>query len=115
MIAIDPAEIAVTIISYEEQVRGRLARVQAARNLVEEVERYAKLQETLTYFMQITVLPFAAVAAIQFRYLQQQRLRVGTQDLRIAAIALANNCTVVTRNRHDFERIPELRIEDWSN
>ncbi|MCE7988051.1 MAG: type II toxin-antitoxin system VapC family toxin [Caldilinea sp. CFX5] len=61
------------------------------------------------------MLSFDATAAIQFRHLQQQRLRVGTQDLRIAAIALANNCTLVTRNRRDFERIPELRIEDWSN
>lgn len=114
MVAVDPTEIAVTIISFEEQVRGRLARVRAARNLIEEVERYTKLQETLTYFMQITVLPFDAVAAVRFQSLQQQRLRAGTQDLRIAAIALANNCTVVTRNRRDFEPIPRLRIEDWS-
>ena len=112
---IAPTEMAVTIISFEEQVRGRLARVRAARTQLEEVERYIKLQETLTYFTQIQVLPFDEVAAIQFRQLhQQQRIRIGTQDLRIAAIALANGCTVVTRNRRDFERVPGLAVEDWS-
>jgi tRNA(fMet)-specific endonuclease VapC len=49
--------------------------------------------------------------SLQFHQLHQQRLRIGTQDLRIAAIALANGCILITRNRRDFERAPGLGIE----
>jgi hypothetical protein len=42
------------------------------------------------------------------------RLRVGTQHLKIAAIALANHVTLLTRNRRDFARIPGLGVDDWS-
>ncbi len=41
-------------------------------------------------------------------------IRIGTQDLQIASIALANRLTVVTRNRRHFARVPGLAIEDRS-
>ncbi len=38
---------------------------------------------------------------------------IGSYDLQIAAIALANNLILVTHNTREFERIDELRVEDW--
>jgi len=38
---------------------------------------------------------------------------IGPYDLQIAAIALANNLTLVTHNTHEFNRVEELRLEDW--
>lgn len=39
---------------------------------------------------------------------------IGERDLLIAAIALANDLTVVTGNIREFRRVPGLRVEDWS-
>jgi tRNA(fMet)-specific endonuclease VapC len=36
-----------------------------------------------------------------------------TNDMLIAAIALANGCTLVTHNTAEFSRVPGLVIEDW--
>ncbi len=38
---------------------------------------------------------------------------IGSNDLLIAAIALANGCTLVTHNSAEFSRVPALTLEDW--
>jgi tRNA(fMet)-specific endonuclease VapC len=38
---------------------------------------------------------------------------IGPNDLLIAAIAVANEVTVVTHNTAEFGRVTGLRIEDW--
>jgi tRNA(fMet)-specific endonuclease VapC len=45
--------------------------------------------------------------------LERRGLIIGPYDLQIAAISIANNCTLVTNNTKEFSRIEELKIEDW--
>ena len=49
-----------------------------------------------------------------YQSLKAQRIRLGTQDMRIASIVIAHNGILLTRNRRDFEKIPNLLIEDWT-
>ena len=75
---------------------------------------YRLLRITLEKLQAFQILDFTVAAYEQFQDLRQQKIRVGTQDLRIASIALCLGATVVTRNQHDFERVPNLRLEDWT-
>jgi tRNA(fMet)-specific endonuclease VapC len=110
----DPNAMAVTIITVEEQMYGRLNRIRRSKLTDELKLAYFNLNRTLAYFHSINVLDFDADAADCYQSIVRQKLRVGTQDLKIAAIALSRNATIVTRNLGDFGKVPELQIEDWS-
>jgi tRNA(fMet)-specific endonuclease VapC len=45
--------------------------------------------------------------------LAEQGTPIGPYDLQIAAIALAHDLTIVTHNVGEFDRVPDLKIEDW--
>jgi tRNA(fMet)-specific endonuclease VapC len=75
------------------------------------------LIQLFTYLKKIDILGFDESADRQFRKLLQdnpslRKARI-QRDMRIAAIALSRNATVVTRNHRDFGQVPGLRIEDW--
>ena len=61
----------------------------------------------------LSILPFDESAARVFENLRHQRLRSGTMDLKIAAICLAHDGLLLTRNLSDFEKVPGLRVENW--
>jgi tRNA(fMet)-specific endonuclease VapC len=106
--------IAVSVVTMEESLRGRLAVLSQRLTSPQRVQAYANLLTTVRLYGTFTVLPFDSACEVQFQQLIGLRLRVGTQDLKIAATALANGFTLVTRNRSDFQRVPGLVLEDWS-
>lgn len=109
-----PHFLATTVVTYEEQIEGRLAIVRRARTKQERVNAYFWLQQTLNFYCRMTVLSLDDKAAQIFEQLVTLKLRVGTQDLLIASIVLANQAVLLTRNSKDFHRVPELEIQDWS-
>ncbi|RLC20796.1 MAG: hypothetical protein DRI57_03980 [Deltaproteobacteria bacterium] len=72
------------------------------------------MQATLDYFSLVNVLPFTYDALQHLEKLRAEKVRIGTQDLRIAAIVLSVNGILVTSNRRDFDKVPGPVIEDWS-
>jgi tRNA(fMet)-specific endonuclease VapC len=108
------ASFFVTIVSFHEQVLGWNAYLARAKDSSGIVRGYRKLEGILGDFARSQVLSYASAAADVFEELKKQRNRVGTMDLRIAAIALASGMTVLTRNIVDFGRVPNLSVEDWT-
>jgi tRNA(fMet)-specific endonuclease VapC len=106
-------EVATTIVSYEEQCKGWLAMTSRERDEA-LIRAYAQLGQNLAIYAGMLVLPYDRRAHTVFLTLQSQRIRIGTQDLKIAAIALANDATLLTRNVAHFSRVPNLRAEDWT-
>ena len=69
---------------------------------------------TLDYFRTVNLLDFDQDADNCYAELVRQKIRIGTRDLRIAAVVISKNGILVTRNQRDFVRVPGLRWEDWT-
>jgi tRNA(fMet)-specific endonuclease VapC len=107
--------IFTTTVTLEEQLEGRLVVIrQAATRPQYLATAYENLRRTHEYFCAVNLLDFDDRATEIYLDLRSRRIRVGSHDLRIAAIALANQMVVATRNRKDFELVPGLQINDWT-
>jgi predicted nucleic acid-binding protein len=60
------------------------------------------------------VLDFDQAAVAEYQRLRRGRIRVGPMDLRIAAIAIPCEATLVSPNLKDFRKVPGSTVEDWT-
>ena len=109
-----PEDLAITVITVEEQLSGWYTLLRRVKTSADLTRVYDRLVETVMFFSSTHMLSFTQPAVAQYEQLRSMRLRIGTMDLRIAAITLAHSATLVTRNVQDFQRIPGLVIEDWT-
>ena len=106
--------VVTTIMTFGEDLGGWLPACRRAPDGAARAQAYARLQRGLDFYQQWICLPFDEAAATIFDQLHTQKLRVGTNDLAIAAITLAVRGILVTRNTVDFQRLPGLVLEDWT-
>jgi tRNA(fMet)-specific endonuclease VapC len=114
LILVKPNQVFTTIITYEEQMRGWLSYTAKNSGIAEQIAAYQNLERHIANYRKILVLSFDEKAGEVFQNLRKQYPRLGTMDLKIAAIALANQSTLLTRNTKDFSQIRTLSIEDWT-
>ena len=112
--AVAREDLAITIVTAEEQLRGWLAAIRRQHMSERQVGAYAGFRNALVTLQSISILEFDVLAYRQYELLRRQSIRIGSQDLRIAAITLVIGATLITRNRRDFSQVPGLAIEDWS-
>lgn len=109
-----PQVFFASIVSLHEQIMGASGMINGARNAKARLYGYVLLRQTIHHYNNYGLVDFDQKASDTFDALRSQRIRIGTMDLRIASIALANGCTVLTRNTRDFRLVPGLVIEDWT-
>ena len=84
--------------------------------------KYANREIRLTrldeLFARHRSLPFDDQAAWHYaeirHHLETRGEVIGPNDLKIAAICRANRVRLVTANIREFQRVPDLEVEDWS-
>src|SRR5436190_721095 len=70
--------ILVTMISFEEQMRGWLAFLARARNVPRQIDAYKRLHELFEDFQIRQILDFDDQAAAKYQRLVKDRIRIGT-------------------------------------
>jgi tRNA(fMet)-specific endonuclease VapC len=107
LLELSPGDVGLTSIVRAELLFG-------ARNSARVEPNLRVLAAFLAPFESV---PFDDWAAEQYARLRAQLRRDGTpvggNDMLIAAIALARDLVVVTRNRSEFLHVAGLRVETW--
>jgi tRNA(fMet)-specific endonuclease VapC len=71
------------------------------------------------FLLPLEVAPFDTESALAYGKIRAELERrgkpIGSMDMLIAAQAIAQDCTLITHNLKEFDRIPGLRCETWVN
>jgi tRNA(fMet)-specific endonuclease VapC len=109
--------MAITIVARIEILQCRFASLLKAADGERLLAAQHWLEENEAYLSRVACLPFDQSAATTFDRLRDNTSlrKIGRADLLIASIALSRQATLVTRNRKHFERIPGLRVGNWTD
>jgi tRNA(fMet)-specific endonuclease VapC len=115
--ALNTSEITVSVISVEEVIQGWLNAIRQASQPRQQKRltwAYVGLRSAVEFLNNFLIMDFNELAYDRYLTLRRQGIRIGTQDLRIASIALVNSSILVTRNQQDFAQVPGLVLENWT-
>jgi tRNA(fMet)-specific endonuclease VapC len=75
-----------------------MAYISRAKSIDQQVEAYRRLRGHLENYRQVPILDYDRKSAARYEGLRRARIRIGSMDLKIAAIALASDATLLSRN-----------------
>jgi len=96
-----------TAITLAELLYGAVKRRNPS--LLRTIEEYVEGEVSIVEFDEQAARAYAEIRV----ELEAVGQRLEDADLRIAAICLAHDLTLVTGNVRHFERVPGLRVENW--
>jgi len=107
------ADAFTTVVTIQEITQGWTAEINRRSSGRDQVHAYRQFQNAILDFQDITILPFDQEAAEVFHSHPANLRRIGTMDLKIAAIALSHDALLLSRNLVHFQQVPALRVENW--
>ncbi|HVS37107.1 MAG TPA: hypothetical protein VMS17_16215 [Gemmataceae bacterium] len=84
-----PTELAVTVLTVEEQLSGWYQFLRKAKTPSLVARAYQELADAVQFFAVWQILPFSVNAIARYDNLRSLKLNVRKMDLRIAAVTLA--------------------------
>lgn len=100
-------QMSISTVTLMELIYGAEKSSNPERNLA-VIEGFSARLEVLQYDSE------AAAHTGQLRAeLARQGMQIGPYDQMIAGHARSKGLIVITNNRHEFGRVPGLRVEDW--
>ncbi len=114
---ISAANKVIPVVALEEVLRGRLdaiRRAQAGRIRLSLDRAYDLFRDAIEDAQEYRILPYTPAADALFRQWRAAKIRVGTNDMRIAAICIVHGATLITRNARDYSQIPGLTFDVWN-
>jgi tRNA(fMet)-specific endonuclease VapC len=102
-------KIIISAITYAELRFGAIGKKSSPKHNVIVDEFMARIDAVLAWDKGAV----EATAQIK-KYLSDQGTPIGNNDIMIAGHAVSEGCILVTNNRKEFDRVPDLEIEDWS-
>jgi tRNA(fMet)-specific endonuclease VapC len=103
-----PCDLAISLITYAEILYG------IEKSARKKQERKEKLKDIVSLIQIIPMDIEAAEHYAQIRvFLETNGTIISERDVQIAAIARSNKLCLVTRSRREFDRVPDLEVEDW--
>ena len=110
-----PRTVYLCAITPEEMLRGRLDAINQvrARHEARLPNAYDYLVDLIRSLNRASILRYDDEAVRIFSGFPASIKRAGSQDCRIAAVALANGFTVITSNTAHFTKIGVV-CEDWN-
>ena len=107
------ADVFTSIVTIQEITQGWTAEINRRKPGRDQLRAYDQFQNAIEDFASLAILRFDEDAAAAFHRLLSDRVRIGTMDLKIAAICISHSALLLTRNLTDFEKVPGLRVENW--
>jgi tRNA(fMet)-specific endonuclease VapC len=114
VLAVPPGDRAISVITVEEQLSGWYAQLRQAKQPERLLWAYRRMAAATRFLSRVQILDFDEAAFQRYEGLKKNKLKIGTNDPRIAATVLERNAILVTRNAGDFQQVPGLPVEDWS-